>query len=96
MNQTFLQPFLAYTTKTASTFTVQSETSANWEAASGEQWTVPINVSVSKVTRLGPFPFSFAVGGGYVVGSSDRRTRMEAAVHGHSDSAESTVRWTET
>jgi hypothetical protein len=67
VNQSFLQPFLAYTTKTASTFTVQSEASANWEAASGEEWTVPINVSISKVTRLGPFPFSFAVGGGYFV-----------------------------
>lgn len=84
VNQTFLQPFLAYTTKTASTFTVQSETSANWEAASGEQWTVPINVSVSKVTRLGPFPFSFAVGGGYIVesptGGPEWRLRFTATL----------------
>jgi hypothetical protein len=67
VNQTFLQPFLAYTTNTGVTYTVQSEASGNWEAASGEKWTVPINVTTSKVTRLGPFPFSLALGGGYYV-----------------------------
>jgi hypothetical protein len=67
VSQTFVQPFLAYTTKTAATFTLNSEASKNWEAADGEEWTVPINLSASKVTRLGPFPFSIAVGAGYYV-----------------------------
>lgn len=67
VNQTFLQPFLAYTTKSAVTFNLNSEATANWEASSGEDWTVPINVAVSKVTKLGPFPFSLAVGGGVFV-----------------------------
>ena len=64
VNQTFLQPFIAYATATAITFTLQIESTANWEAPSGEQWTVPINFSVSKITKFGPFPMSIAVGGG--------------------------------
>jgi len=67
VNQTFLQPFLAYTTKSAVTLTLQSESTANWEAASGEEWTIPINAVLSKVTRLGPFPFSVAAGAGVFV-----------------------------
>lgn len=63
VNTTFLQPFFAYTTGNAVTLSVNTESTANWEAADGNTWTVPINVSVSKLTRMGPFPFS--VGGGF-------------------------------
>ena len=69
VNQSFVQPFLAYTTENAVTYTLQSESSANWEADSGERWTVPINVIVSKMTKFGPFPLSLGVGGGYYVES---------------------------
>lgn len=65
VNQSYMQPFVAYTTKSAVTFNVSSESTANWEAPSGEKWTVPINFNVSKVTKLGPFPFS--LGGGFGV-----------------------------
>jgi hypothetical protein len=84
VNQTFLQPFLAYTTKTAATVTLNSEASRNWEAASGEEWTVPLIISASKVTRLGPFPFSFAIGAGYYVespsGGPDWKLRFTATL----------------
>jgi hypothetical protein len=56
---------LAYTTHSAVTWTLQSESTANWEAESGEEWTVPINVIVSKVTHFGPFPMSVGGGAGY-------------------------------
>jgi hypothetical protein len=62
VNQMFLQPFFAYTTKTAVTYNVNSEASANWDA--DEKWTVPINVSVAKLSSLGPFPASYQVGAG--------------------------------
>ncbi|MHC4222514.1 MAG: hypothetical protein ACYSX0_02715 [Planctomycetota bacterium] len=29
---------------------------ANWEAASGEQWTVPIGGGFGKITRIGKLP----------------------------------------
>jgi hypothetical protein len=67
VNQTFVQPFLAYGTGNGYTFTLQAEATGNWEAPSGERWTVPVHVLVSKVTRLGRRPVSFAVGPGFFV-----------------------------
>jgi hypothetical protein len=58
VNQMFLQPFLAYNTKSLWTFTLQSETTANWEADE-DRWTVPINVLVAKLSSFGPFPASY-------------------------------------
>ena len=64
-SQMFLQPFVAYTTKTHTTFTLSSEMSANWDADSGDQWTVPIIFQISQVLKLGKQPVSFQVGGKY-------------------------------
>jgi hypothetical protein len=58
----FVQPFLAYGTPEGVTYTINSESSYDRQAAAGDEWTVPINLVISKVTRLGPFPFQ--VGGG--------------------------------
>src|SRR6185369_12752495 len=58
VSQTFLQPFLARHLPRAMTLTLSSESTYNWHAAGSEAWTVPVNLVVSKVTRLGPFPFS--------------------------------------
>jgi hypothetical protein len=84
VNQSYLQPFVAYTTKSAVTFNVSSESTANWEAASGEKWTVPINVNVSKVTKLGPFPFSLGAGMGVFVekpaGAPEWKLRLTATL----------------
>jgi len=56
---TFLQPFLSYTTPTAWTFGLNTESTYDWE---NEQWSVPINATVSKVTKIGSQLVS--VGGG--------------------------------
>jgi hypothetical protein len=69
LNNTFLQPFLAHQFPGALTLTVQSESTYNWEADSGEAWTIPLNVLVTKVTRLGSLPFSVGGGAGYYVDS---------------------------
>ena len=61
----YLQPFLARSSKAGVTLTLSSETTANWHAESGKQWTVPLILQVSKVARLGPFPFSMGLAGGY-------------------------------
>jgi hypothetical protein len=47
---TFLQPFVTYTTPTATTFSMNLESTYDWDAG---QWTVPINAGVSQVLRLG-------------------------------------------
>jgi hypothetical protein len=64
VNQTFLQPFFAYAGPGGVTWSINSETTANWEAKTGERWTVPVNLSASKILRVGKLPVSFAVGGG--------------------------------
>ena len=43
VNATFLQPFISYTTKDAWTFTLNTESTYDWEA---EQWSVPVNFKV--------------------------------------------------
>src|SRR5262245_43239914 len=62
VNQTFLQPFFAHTTPNAITYTIQSESIANWEAPSGDQWTIPLNFIVSKMAKFGPYPTSYGAG----------------------------------
>jgi len=71
VNQTFLQPFVAYATKSGFTFTMNTESTANWKADEGERWTIPIHLQVSKVARLGRRPVSVAVAGGYFVDRPD-------------------------
>lgn len=68
INQTFLQPFVSYTTPTAWSFALNTESTYDWER---EQWSVPVNVTASKVTRIGDQLVS--VGGGlrYWVESAD-------------------------
>jgi len=84
VNQSFIQPFLAYNTPNGVTYTIQSETSANWEADSGEKWTVPVNVIVNKLTQFGPFPMSIGGGFGYYVesptGGPDWKLRFQATL----------------
>jgi hypothetical protein len=58
VNSTFVQPFLTYTTKTAWTFTLNTESSYDWE---GKQWGVPIHVGITKLIKFGRQPVS--VGG---------------------------------
>jgi hypothetical protein len=71
VNQGFFQPFVALTRPSGVTLTLQSETTANWNAAENSTWTIPINLTVSKVTTLGPFPFSVLGGAGVYVDKPD-------------------------
>ena len=50
VNATFLQPFVTYTTPTAWSFSGTTESTYDWE---GEQWSVPLNLVVTKVTKVG-------------------------------------------
>jgi len=59
VSATFVQPFLSYTTPTAWTFTLNTESTYDWKAS---QWSVPVNALVTKVTKVGGQLIS--VGGG--------------------------------
>ena len=67
VSQMFLQPFLAYTTKDAWTYTIQSESTGNWQIDGDGRWNVPINLAVAKLSTFGTFPASYQLGGGYFV-----------------------------
>jgi hypothetical protein len=68
ISSTFIQPFLSYTTKTAWTYGGNFESTYDWKA---HQWAVPLNVSVSKLTRIGSMPVSIGGGAGYWLQHSD-------------------------
>jgi hypothetical protein len=60
INSTYLQPFLAYTTHTHTTFTINSESTYDWVAG---EWTVPFNAGVSQVLKIGGQPVSIGLMG---------------------------------
>ena len=62
ISATFLQPFLTYTTKTATTFGLNTESTYDWKS---NRWTVPINVSVGQVLKLGDQLVQVGVGARY-------------------------------
>jgi hypothetical protein len=68
VSSTFLQPFVSYTTKDAWTFTLNTESSYDWE---GEQWSVPVNAQVTKLLRFGKQPVSLGAGVRYWAESPD-------------------------
>ena len=59
ISSTFLQPFLSHTTKDAWTYGVNLESTYDWK---GEQWSVPINFTVGKLTKVGGMPLSITGG----------------------------------
>lgn len=59
VNQTYVQPFFSYATKSRTTFGLNSESTYDWTS---DQWTVPINGTVSQLVRFGKTPVSFQLG----------------------------------
>ncbi|MEK1889671.1 MAG: transporter [Phyllobacterium sp.] len=59
VNATFLQPFIAYTTPKAWTFSLNTESTYNWET---EDWSVPINFAVAKLIKVNKQPIQLQAG----------------------------------
>jgi hypothetical protein len=68
VSQTFLQPFISYTTPDVWTFSLNTESTYNWET---EEWSVPLNVVVSKLVKIQKQPVQFFGGIRYWVQSPD-------------------------
>lgn len=66
INQVYMQPFIAYTTKSAWTFSLNSESQYDWLT---QKWTMPFNAQVSKMVMIDKLPVSFAVGVRYFAAS---------------------------
>jgi hypothetical protein len=62
VNRTFLQPFVSYTTKTFTSFGLNTESTYDWE---GDQWNVPINAFVQQLLKMGKQPVALQFGGRY-------------------------------
>ena len=68
VDETFLQPVIAYTTSRAWTFTLQGEDTYNWETG---EWLAPVNFLVSKIVKVGGQPVSIVGGVRYWMDSPD-------------------------
>jgi hypothetical protein len=68
ISNTFLQPFFSYTTKTHTTFAVNTESSYNWET---EQWSVPIDLLVKQLVKVGEQRLQLTAGARYWADSPD-------------------------
>ena len=61
----FVQPFITYTTKTHTTFTLNTESTANWNEGPDGKWTVPVIFQISQILKIGKQPISIQIGGKY-------------------------------
>jgi hypothetical protein len=59
INATFLQPFVSYTTKSYTTFAVNTESTYDWTTS---QWTVPLNFQIQQLLKIGKQPVAFQLG----------------------------------
>lgn len=61
-SKAFVQPFISYTFPNTTAITLNGESTYDWEA---EEWTVPLNLSISKIFQFGKQPVSLGVTGRY-------------------------------
>ncbi|MEJ8858822.1 transporter [Variovorax robiniae] len=59
ISNTFVQPFLSYTTKDAWTYGINTESTYDWK---NRQWSVPINFTVGKLIKVGTQPINLTGG----------------------------------
>ncbi len=59
VNASYLQPFLGYSTKHYTTLLVNAESTYNWQA---HEWTVPMNVMLNQMLKIGKLPISLQFG----------------------------------
>jgi hypothetical protein len=59
VNATFVQPFVSFTTKSFTTYGLNTESTYDW---SHSQWTVPVNAMVSQLVKIGGKPVQFQLG----------------------------------
>ncbi|MCK4569350.1 MAG: hypothetical protein KAT76_03615 [Bacteroidales bacterium] len=71
VNQMVLQPGVNYNFKKGTYITMSPIITANWEAKSGNQWTVPLGGGFGKIVRWGKLPFNLSAQGFYNVVTPD-------------------------
>jgi hypothetical protein len=61
INAFFVQPFVNFNLKKGWAISTSPSITANWNAPSGQEWTVPIGLGVSKVDRIGKQPVNLSL-----------------------------------
>ena len=64
----FLQPFVSYTTPSAMSFTLNTESTYDWET---EEWSVPINATIGQVVKIDKHPVQLSAGVRYYAESAE-------------------------
>ena len=72
ISNTSIQPFVGFTWPDTTTLTLNSETTYAWE---NDQWTVPLNLTVSHIFALGSQRTSFQLGARYYAAAPDDTAR---------------------
>lgn len=67
VNTFFLQPFVNYNMSKGWYFNFSPIITANWYAAPGEQWVVPLGLALGRVFKIGGQPVNMLAGGFYNV-----------------------------
>jgi hypothetical protein len=67
-SNSFVQPFLAYTFKTFTTPGINTESTYNWKT---RQWSVPVNLTVTQILKVGKQPVSLQAGMRYWADTPD-------------------------
>jgi hypothetical protein len=62
VNSSFVQPFLAYVTKTQTTFSLNTESTYDWI---DDEWSIPINLEVKQMLKVGKQPLQVGAGARY-------------------------------
>lgn len=62
ISATFVQPFVSYITKTKTTIGLNTESTYDWE---NEEWSVPVNFTVSQLLKVGKMPIQVGAGARY-------------------------------
>jgi len=65
VNQLLIQPFVNYNLPDGWYLVSAPIITANWEAESGNRWTIPIGMGAGKVFRLGGLPLNCSAQGYY-------------------------------
>jgi hypothetical protein len=68
ISSTFIQPFFTYTTKSATSLTIQTESTYDWNQ---KQWNAPVGLSVGQILKLGDQPIQLSAGARYYADSPE-------------------------
>jgi hypothetical protein len=68
VNATFLEPFISYTTRTHTSFGMNTESTYDWKS---EEWTVPVNFMMQQMVKVGEQPVSLQLGYRYFADKPD-------------------------